>query len=62
MYPSFLLYVIILQEQWTKQCQTEEFKSLQEFSKNDETIVVKLPDKGGAVVILPIGHDQSLTM
>ena len=31
-------------------------------SSNDETIVVKLPDKGGAVVILPIGHDQSLTM
>ena len=36
MYPSFLLYVIILQEQWTKQCQTEEFKSLQEFSKNEQ--------------------------
>ena len=34
-YSSFLLYVIILQEQWTKQCQTGELKSSQEFSKND---------------------------
>ena len=28
--------VIILQEQWTKECQTRELKSLQEFSKKEQ--------------------------
>ena len=27
--------VIILQEQWTKQCETGEFKFMQEFSKKE---------------------------
>ena len=27
---------IILQEQWNKQCQTGEFKSIQEFSKKEQ--------------------------
>ena len=29
---------IILQEQWTKQCQTEEFKSMQELKKKNNSI------------------------
>ena len=29
---------------------------------NDETIVIKLAEKGGAVVILPTGHYQSMIM
>ena len=38
-----------------------EQKELSKLS-NVETIVVKPADKRGAVVILSIGHDQSLTM
>ena len=38
-----------------------EQKELSELS-NDETIVIKAADKGRAVVILSIGHYQSMIM
>ena len=38
-----------------------EQKELSKLS-NDETIVIKPADKGGAVVILSTGHSQSMIM
>ena len=43
---------IILQEQWTKQCQTEEFKSMQELKKKEQYyketwVSISKPKHGG---------------